>query len=557
MIFLKKAIDLLYKVIDKFCYIVIAVSFSAIVIILGMQMLLRVLGSPTMWSEEVCRYLFIWLLFLGGAQAFSKGGHLVVDVVFARFPRRMQLILMFVYYIVIAVFSGYLLYSGMLYAMSQWTRPMYTVSFIPLGWVDLCIPVGSAVTILYILRELFRMMQKKERYLEVSDVMAAQKCFSTMNSFTLMAVPFYILAGELMNTGGITRKLIRFCSLLLQHWRGALAHANVLVSMIMAGFAGSATADAVSVGAIMIPAMEEDNYTPEFSAGVTAASSCIGPIIPPSLTMVIYGGITGLSIGTLFMAGIVPGILIGLAQMGVCAFYGRKENWPKKKRAKLREILSAAWDAKWALVAPVIVLGGIMSGAFTATEAGIVLVIYSFFVSVFAYKEIKLKDIPALLNKACVSMAIPCMIICLASLFGQVITRGNFATILCGDLLDITTNPTLILLMVIGILFVVGLFLDGTVAMMIFVPVLFPIGNIVGLDPIFFAIIIMITILVGTITPPVGLQLFIAAGIAKVPVTKVVIWPFVLVMVALLIVFTFVPEFITLVPKLLSARLGA
>ena len=208
-------------------------------------------------------------------------------------------------------------------------------------------------------------------------------------------------------------------------------------------------------------------------------------------------------------------------------------------------------------MAPVIVLGGIMSGAFTATEAGIVLVIYSFFVSVFAYKEIKLKDIPALLNKACVSMAIPCMIICLASLFGQVITRGNFATILCGDLLDITTNPTLILLMVIGILFVVGLFLDGTVAMMIFVPVLFPIGNIVGLDPIFFAIIIMITILVGTITPPVGLQLFIAAGIAKVPVTKVVIWPFVLVMVALLIVFTFVPEFITLVPKLLSARLGA
>ena len=152
MIFLKKAIDLLYKVIDKFCYIVIAVSFSAIVIILGMQMLLRVLGSPTMWS--------------GGAQAFSKGGHLVVDVIFVRFPRRMQLILMFVYYIVIAVFSGYLLYSGMLYAMSQWTRPMYTVSFIPLGWVDLCIPVGSAVTILYILRELFRMMQKKERYLE-------------------------------------------------------------------------------------------------------------------------------------------------------------------------------------------------------------------------------------------------------------------------------------------------------------------------------------------------------------------------------------------------------
>lgn len=386
----------------------------------------------------------------------------------------------------------------------------------------------------------------------VSDVMAAQKCFSTMNSFTLMAVPFYILAGELMNTGGITRKLIRFCSL-LQHWRGALAHANVLVSMIMAGFAGSATADAVSVGAIMIPAMEEDGYTPEFSAGVTAASSCIGPIIPPSLTMVIYGGITGLSIGTLFMAGLVPGIMIGLAQMGVCAYYGHKERWPKKSRARLREILDAAWDAKWALVAPVIVLGGIMSGFFTATEAGIVLVIYSILISVFAYKEIRIRDLPRIFNKACVNMAVPCMIICLASLFGQVITRGNFATILCNGLLDITANKTLILLMVIGILFIVGLFLDGTVAMMIFVPVLFPIGNTVGLDPIHFAIIIMITILIGTITPPVGLQLFIAAGIARVPVTKVVIWPFVAVMVVLMILFAFVPEFVTFIPNLLTA----
>ena len=160
---------------------------------------------------------------------------------------------------------------------------------------------------------------------------------------------------------------------------------------------------------------------------------------------------------------------------------------------------------------------------------------------------------PGILNKACVSMAVPCMIICLASLFGQVITRGNLASILCGGMLDITENPTLILMMVIGILFAVGLFLDGTVAMMIFVPVLFPIGNTVGLDPIHFAIIIMITILVGTITPPVGLQLFIAAGIAKVPVTKVVVWPFVFAMVALLVLFTFVPEFVTMVPNLLGA----
>lgn len=164
---MKKAVELLYKLIDKICFVVIAVSFSAIVVILGFQILLRmVFNAPTMWAEEVCRYLFIWLLFLGSAVAFSKGGHLIVDVIFVKLPRRLQLILTFCYYIVIAAFSGYLLYSGMLYAISQWTRPMYTVSFINLGWVDLCIPIGSGITVLYILRELVRMVQKKEQYLE-------------------------------------------------------------------------------------------------------------------------------------------------------------------------------------------------------------------------------------------------------------------------------------------------------------------------------------------------------------------------------------------------------
>lgn len=390
------------------------------------------------------------------------------------------------------------------------------------------------------------------RFGTVAPVIAAQKCFATMNSFTLMAVPFYILAGELMNTGGITKRLVHFCSVILQSWRGALAHANILVSMIMAGFSGSATADAVSVGAIMIPAMIEDGYTPEFSAGVTAASACIGPIIPPSLTMVIYGGITGISIGTLFMAGIIPGILVGLSQMAVTAIYCRKNNISKKPHAKLREIGTAAWNAKWALIAPVIVLGGIASGIFTATEAGLVLCIYAILVSVFAHKEIRFRDLPAIFNRAAHSMAIPCTIICFASLFGQVVTRGNLATTMCNGLLGITTNKYIVIILTMAILFIVGLFMDGTVAMMIFVPVLFPIGQAVGLDPIHYAIIIMIVILIGTVTPPVGLQLFIAASIAKVPVTKVYIWPFVIVMMVLMLLFTFVPGFITLIPNLLS-----
>ena len=386
----------------------------------------------------------------------------------------------------------------------------------------------------------------------VSPVIAAQKCFTTLNSFTLMAVPFYILAGELMNTGGITRRLVKFCSVLLSSWRGALAHANILVSMIMAGFSGSATADAVSVGAILIPAMIEDGYTPEFSAGVTAASACIGPIIPPSLTMVIYGGITGLSIGTLFMAGLVPGILIGLAQMLITALYCKRINFHKGKPSPVKEILKAAWASKWALVAPVIVLGGIATGFFTATEAGMVLCIYAIFVSVFAHKELKFKDLPDVFDRACHSMAVPCQIICLSSLFGQVVTRGNLATMLCNGLMNITTSPMGIMMLTLAILFVVGLFMDGTVAMMIFVPVLFPIGQAVGIDPIQYATIIMIVILIGTVTPPVGLQLFIAANIAKTPITKVYIWPFVIIEMLIMLACCFIPGLTLLVPRLLG-----
>jgi C4-dicarboxylate transporter DctM subunit len=197
-------------------------------------------------------------------------------------------------------------------------------------------------------------------------------------------------------------------------------------------------------------------------------------------------------------------------------------------------------------------LGGIATGFFTATEAGVVLCIYAIFVSIFAHKELTFKELPGVFVRACNSMGVPCWIICLASLFGQVITRGNLATILCDGLMNITTSPTGILLLTLAILFVVGLFLDGTVAMMIFVPVLFPIGQAVGLDPIHYAMIIMITILIGTVTPPVGLQLFIAAGIAKTSVMKVYVWPFVFVMMALMLLFTFVPGFVTFLPNLLG-----
>lgn len=384
----------------------------------------------------------------------------------------------------------------------------------------------------------------------VSAAVIPKKIFEALNSFPLLAVPLYVLVGEIMNTGGITRRLVAFCNAWLRHIRGSLSHSNIVVSMIMAGFSGSATADAVSVGAIMIPAMIKDGYSPEYSAGVTAASSCIGPIIPPSIIMVLYGGITGLPIGTLFLGGIVPGILIGLSQMVVTVIYGKRLNWPKYPRASFQEKWNVTKDAIWALLAPVIIIGTLMLGVCTATEAGAITVLYCLFISIFIYHDLPIKKIPAVLKRAARNTAIPCLIISFAGLFGFVLTRENFASILVGKMFSISQDPHIVMLMVIILLMIVGLFVDGTVALITFAPILFPIGQMMNFPPIQFALVILMVIMIGTITPPVGLQLYVAANIAKVPITKVVIWPFVIAMIAVVIACAYIPELVTFVPTL-------
>lgn len=386
---------------------------------------------------------------------------------------------------------------------------------------------------------------------EVSPLLIPQRLFMSLNSFPLLAVPFFILAGELMNKGGITRRLIEFSKVLIGRKRGSLAHVNVVTNIIMAGFSGSATADAVAVGTIMLPAMEKEGYPPEFSAGLTASAACIGPIIPPSCVMVIYGGITGLSIGQMFMGGFIPGLTIGLGLMVVVAFYARKYNWPYGEKTTISKIVSAFKGAFLALLAPVIILGGIITGVATATEAGVVAVVYAFIIAVFVYKEINFKQIPKIFLDAGMNTAIPVVIIAGASSFGWILARQNFAASLVNALLGVTDNAYILYFLIICILLIVGLFVEGTAALLIFVPILFPLGNLLGYDPIHFALVIMITILIGTVTPPVGLQLYIAASIAKVPISKVVVWPFVAIMIAVLLLITYIPSLVTYLPSLI------
>lgn len=385
---------------------------------------------------------------------------------------------------------------------------------------------------------------------EVSPLLISQRLFMSLNSFPLLAVPLFILAGELMNTGGITRRIINFSKALIGHMSGSLAQVNVVTNIIMAGFSGSATADAVAVGSIMLPAMKKDGYPPEFSAGLTASAACIGPIIPPSLVMVVYGAITGLSIGKMFLGGLIPGLLIGFALMILVNFYARKYNWPRGEKSTISKLLSTFMDAFLALLAPVIILGGIITGVTTATEAGVVAAVYAFIIGFFVYKEIHLRQIPKILSNAAMNTAVPIIIISCASVFGWILARQNFASSIANTLFGITTNPHIMYFLLICMLLVIGLFVEGMAALIIFTPILFPLGVQVGYDPIHFALIIIITIMIGTITPPVGLQLYVASSIAKVSISKVIIWPFVFVMVVVLLLTTYIPSLVTYLPSI-------
>ena len=386
---------------------------------------------------------------------------------------------------------------------------------------------------------------------EVSPLLIPQRLFMSLNSFPLLAVPFFILAGELMNTGGITRRIVEFSKVLIGHKKGSLAHVNVVSNIIMAGFSGSATADAVAVGSIMIPAMKKEGYPPGFAAGLTASAACIGPIIPPSCVMVLYGAITGLSIGRMFIAGFIPGMAIGIGLMIVVAYNAKKYNWPYGEKPTFTEAFYAFKETFLALLAPIIILGGIITGVSTATEAGVVAVVYALFIGVFVYKEISIKQIPKLFLNAGINTAVPIVIIAGASSFGWILARQNFAASLTNILLGITDNTYILYFLIICMLLMIGLFVEGTAALLIFVPVLFPMGNQLGFEPIHFAIVIMITILIGTITPPVGLQLYIASDIAKISISRVVIWPFVAIMIAVVLLITYIPSLVTFLPNII------
>lgn len=379
-----------------------------------------------------------------------------------------------------------------------------------------------------------------------------QRLATGTNSFILLCIPFFVLAGELMNSGGIAKRLFKFCNVLVGHIRGGLGHVNVLISMIFAGITGAAAADSSAIGSMLIPAMEDEGYDTDFSCAITAASSTIGVIIPPSIPMVLYGACTGVSVTKLFLAGIIPGILVGLAQMAVCYVISVRRNYPKGKRASLSAVFSATKDAILAIGMPVIVLGGILGGIFTPTEAGAVAAVYSFIVAMFIYKTITIRDMKNILLKTVEGTATVMLIVSAASLYGWFITYVNIPVILGDFLNSLNLGKIGLMSVIVAVYLIMGCIMDMGANIIMLTPIFYPIISAAGIDPLQFGLVTIVVLSIGLVTPPVCVCTYICAKIGKIRPESVIrsSIPFLLSMVVVAILMMFIPAITTWLPSL-------
>ncbi len=382
-----------------------------------------------------------------------------------------------------------------------------------------------------------------------------QRFFSGIDMFPIMAMPFFMIAGELMNRCKITDSLIKFSNILVGHIRGGLAHANIVASIFFAGITGAAVADSAAIGSVLIPAMVDDGYDEDFSAAITAASSIIGPIIPPSTIMVIYGSIMGVSIAGLFAAGIIPGLLIGLFLMIMTYIISVKRNYPKsEKRASFKEIWAVFKKSILALIMPFIILGGILSGYFTPTEAAAVSVFYAFIIGFFVTKTLKVSELPEIFLKTAKNTGIIFLIMSSASILSFFLASERIPELLANMMLSITENPYLILFFINILLLVVGMFMDITAALLILAPILHPVAVSLGIHPLHFAIVMVVNLNLGLMTPPLGACLFVVCGITNKTLEEVSkeIFPFIIMELLVLFIITFFPALTMFVPKLIG-----
>jgi len=386
---------------------------------------------------------------------------------------------------------------------------------------------------------------------DMNPMIVVQRITQASNSFTMIAAPFFILMGNLMNTGGVTRKMFRFANEIVGTVPGGMGHANILCSALFAGMSGTAVADAGGLGNIEIEAMREVGYDDDFSCAVTAASSVLGPIIPPSLPMVILCVTVGASVGRCFVGGIIPGVLMALALCMMVAFYAKKRCYPRNARPTLRTLWLAFKDAFFALMAPVILFLAIYTGIVTTTEAAIIAALYSLIIGLICYKDLKLKDIPKVMLATCETTGVVLSIVMAANIFGYILTVGQIPQVITAILTGISNKVVFLLVINVFLLFI-GCFMEGTAAILILGPILIPAMMSMGVSQTQACMIMLLNLMIGVVTPPVGVVLYVTSNVAKVSANRVIkaTMPFLVPLFIVLMIVTFVPAATDWLPTL-------
>lgn len=391
-------------------------------------------------------------------------------------------------------------------------------------------------------------------YYDVPLMTIMLKMVKGIESSSLMAIPFFIIAGEIMGAGGISRRLIEFANVMIGRVRGGLAQVNILASMFFGGISGSAVADVSSIGAILIPMMKKSGYDDDYSVAVTVTSSCQGVIIPPSHNMIIYSlAAGGVSVGKLFLGGLVPGVLLGVGLMILSYVMAVKRGYPKGAKIPFKEKLKISFNAFFGLFTAVIIMGGVLSGVFTATESAAVACLYAFIITFFVYREIPLKSMSKILLNALKTLALVLSLIAAAKAFGHMLALLQVPTLATNALLAISQNKYILLLLITVLVLLLGCIMDMAPLILILTPILLPVVTSLGMDPVHFGVVLILNLAIGLCTPPVGGALFVGCAVGKVSIEKMTksLLPFYGIMVAVLLLITFVPQVVMFVPNLL------
>lgn len=391
-------------------------------------------------------------------------------------------------------------------------------------------------------------------YMDRPLVMVSQMMFSGIDSFSFMAVPFFMLAGAFMSAGGVTSRLVSFSQALVGAFTGGLAQTVSVAGMFFAAISGSSAATTAALGSTMIGELEKKGYNRDWATGIVASSGTVGIVIPPSITMVVYGAIADTSIGDLFVGGFIPGIMMGMSMMAVSWYLARKEGLAAEGTFSFGAVLTSFKESFFALLTPVIIIGGIYGGIFTPTEAAAVAAVYGIFVGLFIYKELKLRDFPQIIFQAVIGTTVIMFLVGAATVFGWLITNLQIPHQVAAFVVSVTSSPLLFLFAMNILLLIAGTMVNASAAVVILTPIFLPVARTLGIDPLFFGVLMVVNLAIGCITPPVGLDLFVASAISKVPIERVVkaCLPYLWALLATLAVLTVFPWFITVLPSLLS-----